>query len=59
MLGNLLAGVTRLVNVPARVLELVVDPDSTRDDPDNVASAPLEKLAKAFEEIDDEGSIWP
>lgn len=53
LLGTLLAAPVRILNVPARVLEKMVDEDSRRDDDSNVLSKPLEKLAQVIEEIDD------
>ena len=51
--GDILALPVRVLNVPNRAMELLVDPDSKRDDPDNIISKPLEELAKAIEEIDE------
>lgn len=50
LLGELLAAPVRILNIPARTLETLVDDDSQRGDPDNVISKPLESLAKAIEE---------
>jgi hypothetical protein len=52
LLGNLLAAPVRVLNIPARVVEKLVDPDSERDDEDNILSKPLETLAQAVEEVD-------
>jgi len=55
LLGTLLAAPIRILNVPARVIEKLVDDDSRLDDEDNILSKPLEKLAQAVEElVDDE-----
>jgi hypothetical protein len=53
LLGTLLAAPVRVLNIPNRVIEKLVDPDSRRDDEDNVLSKPLEKLAQAVEELDE------
>lgn len=45
MLGKLLAAPVRLINAPARALELLASPDEER-----TVSAPLEALAAAIEE---------
>lgn len=50
ILSDLLTTPVRLLNVPARVLEKVVDPDSELGDEDNVVSKPLEDVARAIEE---------
>ena len=50
-LGDLLAAPVRLLNVPARTVERMVDRDSKRGDDDNILSKPLETLAQALEEI--------
>jgi len=47
MLGQILGSVIRLVNVPAKAIEKIMDTD---DEP--IISLPLEKLAEAFEEAD-------
>jgi len=52
LLGSLLAAPIRILNVPARALEKLVDDGSRLDDEDNVLSRPLEKLAQALEEFD-------
>ncbi len=52
MLGRLLAQVVRVVNTPARAMEKFMDPDSDRDDEDNILSRPLESIASALEEVD-------
>jgi len=53
LLGSLLAAPIRILNVPARALEKLVDDGSRLDDEDNVLSRPLEKLAQALEEVDE------
>jgi hypothetical protein len=50
--GDLLALPVRIVNIPARVIEKLVDQNSELDDEDNILSKPLEKLAQAIEEAD-------
>lgn len=50
LLGKILAAPIRLLNVPARVMEKLVDENSERGDPDNILSKPLETLAKTIEE---------
>ena len=50
--GDLLALPVRIINVPARAIEKLVDPDSERDSESNVLSKPLETLAKTLEEVD-------
>ena len=52
LFGDLLALPVRIINVPVRVVEKLVDPDSERDSESNVLSKPLETLAKALEEVD-------
>ena len=54
LLGKLLAAPVRVLNIPNRVMEKLVDPDSERDDEDNILSKPLEKLAQTIEEVDDD-----
>lgn len=51
--GKILSMPVRILNVPFRTIEKIVDPGSERDDEDNILSKPLEKLAKSLEEIDD------
>jgi hypothetical protein len=52
LLGELFALPVRVLNVPNRVIEKLVDPDSELGDRDNILSAPLETFAKTIEEID-------
>lgn len=52
LFGKILSAPIRILNVPARVVEKIVDPNSKLDDKDNVLSMPLEKLAQAIEEVD-------
>lgn len=52
LIGELLAMPVRVLNIPIRAVELLVDPDSKRGDDDNALSGPLEALAQAIEEID-------
>ena len=52
MFGKLLANVVRVVNVPARAMEVFMDEDSKRGDEDNILSKPLEAIASALEEAD-------
>ena len=52
ILGKILAIPIRLLNVPARTFELLVQ-DTDKDDEDNLLSKPLETLAKAIEEVDE------
>jgi len=54
LLGTLLASPIRILNVPARAIEKLVDEDSRLDDEDNILSKPLEKLAQVIEEVDDD-----
>ena len=54
LLGTLLAAPVRVLNIPNRMIEKLVDPDSERDDEDNILSKPLEKLAQVIEEVDDD-----
>lgn len=54
LLGKLLAAPVRVLNIPARVVEKIVDEYSELDDEDNILSKPLEKLAQAVEEVDDD-----
>lgn len=49
-LGKLLATPFRLANVPARVIERLVE-DTDKDDEDNILSKPLETVAKSIEEV--------
>lgn len=51
LLGKLIAAPARLVNVPIRVIEKVVDPDDNPED--RFLSVPLEAIAKALEEVVD------
>lgn len=58
-LGKLLALPVKILNVPARALEKTVAAMSGDDDipkSDRIISKPLEKLAEAIEEIDQENS---
>ncbi len=52
LFGKILAAPIRVLNIPARAMEKLVDSNSDRDDEDNVLSRPLEKLAQAVEEVD-------
>lgn len=52
MLGKLLAAPVRLLNVPARAVEKLLDDDDDHPD-DRVLSAPMESVAKAIEEAVD------
>jgi hypothetical protein len=52
LIGKLLSIPIRIINVPARAIEKLVNPDSQIDDEENFLSKPLEKLAQAIEEID-------
>ena len=52
LFGKILAAPIRILNVPARAVEKLID-DSDRNDEDNLLSKPLEKIAQAVEEIDD------
>ena len=54
LLGTLLAAPVRILNIPNRALEKLVDPDSERGDEDNVLSKPLESIAEAIEEVDED-----
>lgn len=54
LFGKILAAPVRLLNVPARAMEKLVDPDSELGDDENIISKPLEALAKAIEEVDGE-----
>jgi hypothetical protein len=56
LLGELLALPVRVLNIPNRAIEKLVDPDSKRDDDSNVLSRPLEALAQVIEEITDDRS---
>lgn len=49
MIGKLLAAPVRLLNVPARSVELLMS-DTEQEKKDRFASAPLEAVAKAIEE---------
>lgn len=51
MLGKILSAPIRIVNAPLRAMEKL----ATDDHPDDrIASAPLNALAEAIEEIDDD-----
>ncbi len=53
MIGRLLALPVRILNVPARAMEKLLDEEDRKED--RVLSAPLESLAKAIEEtVDDD-----
>lgn len=54
MLGSLLGTATRIINVPASVVDSAFD-DKSSDElrrEDRFASAPLEELARAFDDTD-------
>lgn len=53
-LGKILSTPVRLVNAPLRALERVVDGDSELGDKENILSTPLEALARALDEIDED-----
>ena len=53
-IGKLLSIPVRIINSPARMVEKLVDPNSKHDDEDNILSKPLEKLAQALEEVDED-----
>jgi hypothetical protein len=52
LFGEILALPVRVLNVPARMVEKLADPDSELGDEDNIMSRPLEGLAQAIEEVD-------
>lgn len=54
LLGKILAAPFRILNIPARAIERFVDPNSNPGDKDNVLSKPLESVAKAVEELDED-----
>jgi hypothetical protein len=54
LLTTLLTTPIRLLNVPARVIEKLIDEDSKLGNKGNILSTPLEKLAQAIEELDKE-----
>ena len=51
LFSDLLSTPIRILNIPARSLELLVDPDSESGDNDNILSKPLETIATAIDEI--------
>jgi hypothetical protein len=53
LFGSLLAMPVRILNIPARAMERLVDSESELYDEDNALSRPLEKLAQAIEEVDE------
>ena len=56
MLGKLLGGITRIVNIPLRATENALDALSGEDAPtqeeDRVISKPLDALADELEDLD-------
>jgi hypothetical protein len=50
LLGHILAAPVRVLNIPNRMLEKLVDPESRLGDDDNDLSRTLETLAQAIEE---------
>lgn len=52
-LGKIIATPVRILNVPNRAVEKMIDPDSRNGDEDNFLSKPLESVAVAIEEIFD------
>ncbi len=52
-LGKIIASPVRLINLPSRVVEKLVDPESENGDDDNILSAPLETVAQCIEDIFD------
>lgn len=52
VIGKILALPIRLLNVPARTIENLVDPDTP--DEDRIFSKPLDVLADAIEDATDE-----
>lgn len=54
MLSDMLSSTVRIVNIPSRLIERAIDPDSRLGDKDNLLSAPLETLAEVIDEIDDD-----
>jgi len=53
LLGKILATPVRILNVPARAIEMLIGDSSGKDDENNILNGPLESVAKAIEEIDD------
>ena len=54
MIGKLLGGATRILNIPAEAFDRVLGDDlSQPKDEDRTVSAPLEAIAKTFDSIDD------
>lgn len=51
MFGKLLAAPIRLLNVPARAAEKLLDPDDSKED--RILSQPLECVAESVEEAVD------
>jgi hypothetical protein len=50
LISSLLSLSIRIINIPARTLETLVDEDSKLGDADNTLSKPLETLARSIEE---------
>lgn len=57
MLGKLFSLPVKILNIPLRAIEKVVDSVRGDETPkeDRVLSKPFEKLSEAIEEIDEEG----
>jgi hypothetical protein len=56
LLGKLLSTPVRILNVPNRMIEKLVDSDSKLGDDDNILSTPLERLAESLDEVFDDGN---
>jgi hypothetical protein len=54
LIGKLLSTPVRILNIPARCIEKLVDSDSELGDDDNILSTPLERLAESLDEIDED-----
>ena len=54
LLGKLLSTPVRILNVPNRMIEKLIDSDSELGDDDNILSTPLERLAESLDEIDED-----
>ena len=48
LLGKLLSTPVRILNVPNRMIEKLIDSDSELGDDDNILSTPLERLAESY-----------
>jgi len=53
ILGKILSTPVRILNAPFRAIEIAIGQDSESGNDDNILSRPLESVAEALDEIDE------